>query len=225
MADKQYSIFDVLGPIMIGPSSSHTAGAARLSKVAKEIVGKEFDAVKFYLHGSFAKTYKGHGTDRALAAGALGMEPGDERLRDALEMAKEQGIDIIFEEADLGHYHHPNTVKMEFYYDGECITRITGSSIGGGNIVINNIGGTTTNIMGNKPLTIIYFDNAVDIEEKVEKIIRDSGVTIETFDTERTEVKDESAFIIESKEEIDDKTVEKIKQIDNVKGIKRVKAV
>ena len=104
-------IFDVLGPIMIGPSSSHTAGAARLGKIARTIVNKPIKEVTFLLHGSFKETYKGHGTDRALVAGILGMMPDDARLRDALTLAKEEGIEVNFLPADLGQVH-PNTVKF-----------------------------------------------------------------------------------------------------------------
>ena len=133
---REYSVFDILGPIMIGPSSSHTAGAARLGKEAREIVGEDFKAVKFYLHGSFAATYKGHGTDRALVAGTLGMEPDDEHLRDALQIAKEKGIDVEFIPADLGTDKHPNTVKMVFIMKDGTEKEVTGSSIGGGNVLM-----------------------------------------------------------------------------------------
>lgn len=225
MAEKQYGIFDILGPIMIGPSSSHTAGAARLGKVAKEMVGKEFDSVKFYLHGSFAKTYRGHGTDRALVAGILGMEPGDERLRTALALAKEQNIEIIFEEANLGEYQHPNTVKMEFRCKDGSVVNITGSSIGGGSIVIKNIDGIVTNVTGSKPITLILFDNVEDIEGDVVKILEGSGAVIETLNSERTEVKDESALIIETKEDISADAKSQINAISNVKRVETIKAV
>ena len=93
---KGIGIFDILGPIMIGPSSSHTAGAARLGKIARSIAGDDIAEVTFLLHGSFAKTYKGHGTDRALVAGILGMEPSDERLRNSMDIAGEKGIKSLF---------------------------------------------------------------------------------------------------------------------------------
>lgn len=131
---REYSVFDILGPIMIGPSSSHTAGAARLGKEARAIVGEDFLSVKFYLHGSFAETYKGHGTDRALVAGVLGMEPDDDRLKDALNIAKSKGIDIEFIPEDLGEDKHPNTVKMVFTKEDGTKQEIIGSSIGGGNV-------------------------------------------------------------------------------------------
>lgn len=131
---REYSIFDILGPIMIGPSSSHTAGAARLGKEALKIVGEDFKSVIFYLHGSFAQTYKGHGTDRALVAGVLGMEPDDDRLRDALDIARDKGIEVEFIPTDLGPSKHPNTVKMVFIKEDGSKEEVTGSSIGGGNV-------------------------------------------------------------------------------------------
>ena len=108
---KNYSAFDILGPIMIGPSSSHTAGAARLAKVASIIAGKNIISVIFVLHGSFAKTYKGHGTDKALIAGILGMDPWDDRLKESMDIANAQGLHFEFAFEDLGDVH-PNTVKF-----------------------------------------------------------------------------------------------------------------
>ena len=99
---KSVGVFDILGPIMVGPSSSHTAGAARLGKVARSVANGPLKSVKFLLHVSFGKTYKGHGTDRALVAGILGMEPSDIRLRDSLEIAKGEGLEFEFIETDLG---------------------------------------------------------------------------------------------------------------------------
>src|SRR5699024_10202942 len=113
---KDYGVFDILGPVMIGPSSSHTAGAARLAKVAKDVVDSEFHEVTFYLHGSFGKTFEGHGTDKALVAGILGMEPSDEDLRNSFEIANSKNIDFEFIEADLG-YQHPNTLKIVFEFE------------------------------------------------------------------------------------------------------------
>ena len=106
------SAFDIIGPIMIGPSSSHTAGAARLGKIARSIAGEEIAEVTFLLHGSFAKTYRGHGTDRALVAGILGMEPSDEKLRNALDIAKEKNIDKI--KADVSITAKPFFEKFDF---------------------------------------------------------------------------------------------------------------
>ena len=135
---KNFGVFDIIGPIMIGPSSSHTAGAAKLGKIAKTIVGADIKKVTFLLHGSFGKTYKGHGTDRALVAGILGMEPSDDDLRNSILIAESKGLKINFIEYDLGQVH-PNTVKFLITDINNNYFEITGSSIGGGNVEINEI--------------------------------------------------------------------------------------
>ena len=135
-------IFDVLGPIMIGPSSSHTAGAARLGKIARTIVNKPIKNVTFLLHGSFKETYKGHGTDRALVAGILGMMPDDSRLRDSLSLAEKEGLGVNFLPADLGQVH-PNTVKFLITDCDDINWEVLGSSIGGGLVEIYEINGNS----------------------------------------------------------------------------------
>ena len=105
-------IFDIIGPVMVGPSSSHTAGAARIGQTARAILGEPVKEARITLYGSFAKTGKGHGTDRALAAGLMGYSPDSGTIRDALNIAKERGIDISFylSEEDMGH---PNVARIE----------------------------------------------------------------------------------------------------------------
>ena len=121
------SIFDVVGPVMIGPSSSHTAGAARLGLLARSIFGAQPSQARVLLHGSFASTGRGHGTDLALAAGLLGMGIDDPALRDAVAVAPSRGLDIVFEEVDLGDWH-PNTARFELRdADGRTMS-VTGSS-------------------------------------------------------------------------------------------------
>ena len=126
----ELSLFDVLGPVMIGPSSSHTAGAARLADVARQIAG-EFVHVSFGLHGSFARTYRGHGTDRALVAGALGLSPQDERLRRAFDLARERGVAFDFYPTHVEGAHE-NTVVMTFRRADGRERTIEGASLGGG---------------------------------------------------------------------------------------------
>ena len=108
---NNYSAVDILGPIMIGPSSSHTAGAARLGKIASTIAAGDIVEVRFLLHGSFAKTYKGHGTDKALVAGILGFDPWDEEIKESFEIARARNIKFSFEEVVM-EGAHPNTVKF-----------------------------------------------------------------------------------------------------------------
>lgn len=181
---KNYSVFDILGPIMIGPSSSHTAGAARLGKIGREIADKSFTGVTFYLHGSFAKTYEGHGTDRALVAGILGMEPSDERIKNSLNIAKEEGIDIRFIEADLG-YEHPNTVKIVFHYEDKNDYYIIGSSIGGGNILITNINGNEVEFSGNYPTILIRYTDQKGSISRISSTLSNQDINIATMKVSR----------------------------------------
>lgn len=126
---SKISYFNVVGPVMIGPSSSHTAGACRIGKAARGICGDGFSKINFKLNGSFAKTYLGHGTDKALIAGCLGLDLDDERLISAYELAKEESVEISFEKVELVNAH-PNTAIVEFYYpDGEVKT-VMGISTG-----------------------------------------------------------------------------------------------
>lgn len=148
-----YSIFDIVGPIMIGPSSSHTAGAARIGFVASKLIKSDIISVKFYLHGSFAKTYRGHGTDKAILAGVLGIREFDERLRDAFEIAKNKNITYSFEEIDLGDVH-PNTVKIIVEQENGNEVELIGSSIGGGAIEIIELNGIKLTITGENPTMI-----------------------------------------------------------------------
>ena len=131
-------VFDIVGPIMIGPSSSHTAGAVRLGRLARAILGKDPCKADIFLHGSFAQTCKGHGTDLALVAGLLGMRTDDKRISHSLEMAKAAGLQVKFAKADLG-FVHPNTVKLVLEDDQGTVRTVVGSSVGGGNIVVSQI--------------------------------------------------------------------------------------
>ena len=149
----ELSLFDVVGPVMIGPSSSHTAGAARLARVARQIAG-EFTHVSFGLHGSFAKTGWGHGTDRALVAGALGLSEQDERLRTSFEMARAVGLEYDFYTAELD-VPHENAVKMTFYGSDGGKLDVVGASLGGGRIVITRIGEYPAEITADAPTLVI----------------------------------------------------------------------
>jgi L-serine dehydratase len=220
---KLYGVFDILGPIMIGPSSSHTAGAARLGKIAGKIAGEDFKKVEFYLHGSFAKTYKGHGTDRALVAGVLGMEPYDERLRNSLEIAKEKGIEIIFIPTDLGD-QHPNTVKFVFYRDDEKTIEVMGSSIGGGNILITEIDGEKVEFTGEYPTIITKYKDRKGMIADISKFILEVDVNIANMKVTRNPQKITTA-IIELDAKLDDEVIEKIKNIKDMINVVAINPV
>lgn len=140
-------ILDIIGPVMVGPSSSHTAGAARLGSIARALLGSEPREASITLYGSFAKTYRGHGTDRAIAAGILGMRPDDPCLRDSLELAREKGVPITFETSseDAGH---PNSVRMRLRGRDNAEVDVRGCSVGGGQVLVTSIDGMAVRISG-----------------------------------------------------------------------------
>jgi len=210
---NDYSAFDILGPIMIGPSSSHTAGAARLGKISADIAGGGFNRVEFQLHGSFAKTYRGHGTDKALVAGILGFDPEDERLKESFKIAKEKNLDIKFVETDLG-YQHPNTVKIVFKYPTQDDFYVLGSSIGGGNIIIYNINGDLIEFTGAYPTMILKYPDRKGIISKVSAIIASRDVNIATMKVSR-EGK-EATMICELDVQLDDDIIDEIKNLKEI---------
>ena len=165
---------------MIGPSSSHTAGAARLGKSASKIAGKPVKEVNFLLHGSFAETYKGHGTDKALVGGILGFDPDDARIKYSFELAKEQGVKFEFIKTNLGENVHPNTVKMEMILEDGSKSTVMGASIGGGEIkdipgaiafITGILGHNNKNISmisTNKPAKSEYTFLTIETEDELE---------------------------------------------------------
>jgi L-serine dehydratase len=204
---KEYGIFDILGPIMIGPSSSHTAGAAKLGKTSEEIYGDDFDKVDFYLHGSFAKTYKGHGTDKARVAGILGMEPSSEKLKDSFIIAKEKGIEFNFYETDLG-YEHPNTVKIVFHKDNKRDFYIIGSSIGGGSILITDINGNKVELTGESPTLILEYPDKKGVISKVGTILAYNNINIANMKVSRFDKN--ATMIVETDNFMDKKILDEI---------------
>jgi len=210
---KEYGIFDILGPVMIGPSSSHTAGAARIGNMARVILGKPFKKVTFYLHGSFAKTSIGHGTDKALLGGVMGLRPDDERLTDTFSLAEKAGIKYAFIEKDLG-YQHPNTVKIEFLTEDNSLFYVTGSSIGGGNIIISNIDGTDVELSGNSPTILIRNKDTKGVIAHISTVLSVENINIATMSVVR---KDNIATkVIEIDSPIDSKLIEAINQLDDI---------
>jgi L-serine dehydratase len=152
MAD--YGVFDIVGPRMIGPSSSHTAGAAKLSHMAWKIAGGDVKKATLTLYGSFADTGRGHGTDKALIAGVLGLLPDDERISDAYRLAAEMGVEaeVVFSDEEVDR---PNTVRIRIESGNGSVTEIVGVSVGGGNILITEIDGLSVEFTGEYPTMIV----------------------------------------------------------------------
>lgn len=218
---KSYSVFDIMGPIMIGPSSSHTAGAARLAKLAAKIAEDDVREVRFLLHGSFGKTYKGHGTDRALVAGILGMDPWDYRLKESFDIAEEQGVKFTFEEADLGDVH-PNTVKFIMKDSKAIETSVTGSSIGGGNIVIFELDGQSIHFTGEYPTIIITHLDVPGMIYKVSNLLFNENINIASMNVYRKAKGLEASTVVETDGVVSRDVVDKIRNIENVKNVEEI---
>src|SRR5918912_1512215 len=174
--DRKVSILDVVGPVMVGPSSSHTAGTARLGRVAREVLDEEPRAVRFVLHPPLAATYRGHGSDFALVGGAIGLNVDDPRIPEAIRIAEQMGINVEFAEEDLGDVH-PNSVRIEIRGD-KREAEIVGSSIGGGVIEVFKINGFQTRFKGDSPTLLLFYRDRPGMIAEVANIIADEGINI-----------------------------------------------
>mgnify|MGYP002796549287 FL=1 len=195
------SIFDVLGPVMIGPSSSHTAGAARLSRSAREIVKGDIAHISFGLYGSFAEIYKGHGTDKALLAGALGLKEDDEGIVNAYELARQRGMEYDFYKAELNNVHE-NTVKMTIKKKDGSVTDIIGSSIGGGQILITSIDGYEMELSLQCPTIVIMQYDRKGLVTQISGIMTRHNINIANMKLIRKGKGDIACCIIETDETI-----------------------
>lgn len=179
------NIFDIVGPVMIGPSSSHTAGAVRIGKLTRELFNKPILRAEVKLFGSFAKTYKGHGTDRAIAGGILGMDPDDERIRDSLDIAAEKGVEIVFSKG-IGSYEHPNTAMVILYGENDAMISVVGASVGGGNILISEINGMKVRVTGQYDTLIVIHEDVPGIVGKVAEFLGNCGINVNNMALSRT---------------------------------------
>lgn len=218
---KNYSFTDILGPIMIGPSSSHTAGAAKLGLIAKYINNKPFYKVLFQLHGSFAMTYKGHGTDKALIGGVLGLNPDDIFLRHAYRLAVNKKVEVRFEAVELDG-EHPNTVNIVFYNDDHSVNHIKGASIGGGDIIINKINDFEVNFAGTYPTLIVKHMDKKGILSSITTVLACKEINIATMEVSRTSKNKNASIIIECDESISEEVLGYIRDLDDVLSVKYI---
>ncbi len=212
------SIFEVLGPVMIGPSSSHTAGAAKLARVAALIAAKPFTHVEFALHGSFAKTGAGHGTRLALLAGALGLAEYDERLRFAQQLAAERGVDYTFTETDLEDAHE-NTAAITFTHTDGTTSRIVGSSIGGGRICITEINGMAADIPAQQPTLIIEQNDVSGVISEISTTLAAAGINIGVMRLSRQGRGQLASTVLELDEPVSDELAARLQAIPNVRRV------
>lgn len=209
------NLMDIIGPVMIGPSSSHTAGACRIGYIAMKILGAKPVKAHIGLCGSFASTYKGHGTDRALVAGIMGMRPDDLRLPDSLNLAKESGLDVEFEIITIPA-DHPNTAMIKLWdADGNKVD-VEGASVGGGNILITRLNGMESVFDGHCDTLIIPHRDTHGVIATVAQALSLYGVNIGNFRLARPLKNDVAIMTIEVDGTIDEAAVELLRKQPDV---------
>jgi L-serine dehydratase len=220
----QRSLFDIIGPVMIGPSSSHTAGAVRLGELARAIFGETPTRAEVELHGSFASTGRGHGTDLALTAGLLGMRPDDPRIRRALEIADEAGLEMVFSDADLGEVH-PNTTRMTLHGPGGACVVVQGSSVGGADVELTNIDDFVVAISGELPVLIVEHQDQPGVIAAVSAILAAHGVNVASMDVSREMRGARALMVLATDQPVDRATIAEVSATPAVTGVRVVPAV
>lgn len=217
-------LFDILGPVMVGPSSSHTAGACRLGLMARAIFGRPPDRARIRLHGSFAATGEGHGTQRALVGGLLGLAPDDLRLRTAFEEAESAGLEYAFESVDLGEDAHPNTAILELASADDSLT-IRGASIGGGRVEVTRIDEFPVSLAGDYHTLVLAALDRPGTIATISSVFAEAGVNLATMRVDRTGRHKEALMTIEVDAPISDESLERIRGFDWVLWARRIEQI
>jgi L-serine dehydratase len=217
------SLFDILGPVMIGPSSSHTAGAVRLGLLTRAIAGGTPDRASIVLHGSFAATGTGHGTDLALVAGLLGMHPDDPAIVDAYEAAQRENMRVEIAHGDLGNVH-PNSARLEVERGGIDLV-IEGASVGGAQVRLTRIGEFEVEASGRLPLLLVEHADRPGEVARVSALIAEDGANIAEMRVSRTRRGAEALMLIETDTPLSDRALRAIADGPGVTHARRVPAV
>ncbi len=206
---------DIIGPVMIGPSSSHTAGACRIGKVANALLSEPVSGAFIEFYGSFAKTYCGHGTDKAIVAGILGMDPDDMRLKDSFLHAREANVSIQITTAQNDDLH-PNTASVTLYGRSGKSVSVQGASIGGGEILIERINGMEVSVSGQHTTLVVLHKDAPGVIAAVTRYVGQYQVNICNFRLSRESKGGEAVMTIELDGEIKPQLTEQIDVLPNV---------
>lgn len=212
------NIFDIVGPVMVGPSSSHTAGAVRIGFVARKLLGEPIKKVHLLLYGSFLATGKGHGTDRALVAGLLAMQPDDERVPFSFEEAKNQGMEFAFGEANLKEAH-PNSVVLEMEGLSGKKLEVIAASLGGGRMKICKIDGYEANFCAEYPTLIVQNLDQPGCVATVTTMLSELGINIATLQLYRDSRGGDAVMVVECDREVPENS---IRWLEGQQGIDRV---
>ena len=219
-----HGVFDIVGPVMIGPSSSHTAGAVRLGLIAGKILGEPAVRAEINLHGSFAHTYRGHGTDKALLAGIMGFLPDDERIRDALLIARQRGLDYSFQTVKLDGAH-PNTAVIYLIGITGRVTRVRGASVGGGNILITNIDGYGVELTGEYPALITIHRDRPGVITQVTNILSKYELNVAFMRVSRQSRGETAMMILEMDDVLSEDILEECRQVYEVQSAFSIPAI
>ncbi|MDX8365025.1 L-serine ammonia-lyase, iron-sulfur-dependent subunit beta [Cytobacillus sp. Hm23] len=217
---KYKSVFDIIGPIMIGPSSSHTAGAARIGKVARSLFGRQPKWAQISFYGSFAETYKGHGTDIALVGGLLDFETDDERIKSSLDIANQLGINIIFRRAEA-ITDHPNTARVRIGDDdGEL--ELVGISIGGGKIEIIELNGFELKLSGHHPAILIAHNDKFGAIAAVANVLAKFKINVGHMEVSRKEKGKLALMTIELDQNIEQFVLDELDSLPNILQVTKI---
>ena len=213
------SAFDVMGPNMIGPSSSHTAGAARIGFLAQKMINEPLCRVDFTLYGSFARTYKGHGTDRALLGGIMGFGTDDMRIRNSFYIAREKGLEFHFIPNEIETELHPNTVDIHMVNTNGQEMTVRGESLGGGKVRICQINHVPVDFSGEYSAVIVIHQDTPGVVAYITKCLSDRNVNIAFMRLFR-ESKGEIAYtIVESDGQLPEEISSAISQNPNIHNV------
>ncbi len=215
-------VFSIIGPAMVGPSSSHTAGAARIGRAARQVLGEPAREAEVTFFGSFAATYQGHGTDRAIAGGLLDFATDDSRLPDSIELAAEAGMEISFGQG-TGLFPHPNTVRLRLVgaQTGTELT-LTGISIGGGNIEIVDIDGFGVKLTGMYPTVLIHHMDYLGVLASVTDVMRKGQFNIGHMSLDRKNRSGAALTVLELDEAATPGLLHELRSLSAVKSVKVV---
>lgn len=212
------NLFDIIGPVMVGPSSSHTAGAVRIGNVARKLVGSDIKIAKIYFHGSFQLTGKGHGTDKALLAGLMGMPVDDPRIPRSYAEASKREMAYAFFPIDLGDAH-PNSVKLILDGVNGRHREIVACSIGGGRIEITEIDGLAVSFGGDYPTLVIRNQDTPGQVQQVSTFLAEENINIGTMQLYRSARGADAVMVIECDKEV---PLDVVEALEGLNGIVRV---
>ncbi|WP_044203693.1 L-serine ammonia-lyase, iron-sulfur-dependent subunit beta [Flammeovirga sp. OC4] len=211
MADKS-SIFDMIGPVMIGPSSSHTAGVVRIGRVGHKMIGGTPDKAEIVFYNSFARTYEGHGSDKAIIAGLMGLSTDDPGIKQAFDLAEQEKLEYTFKPVGNASAHHPNTIRLILEKDGNRL-ELVGVSKGGGIISIREVNGFTSNFSANSPTLIVTADDRKGAISFISMLLSQEEVNIAEMTVSRSGKNQKATQFIEMDERPRDITLQYLESI------------